>query len=160
MQSSTNSAPHLAVCCSALWSNFNGILDEADVHIFIPHVQIHHENDCLQQTERHMPHYKFRYTFLKTQLKQNGRENGQQKNYLSDIRASEKCPTFIKIRMKLERGENTIKKNRIIRIIHKITQSDNLRAQNTTQLVDFYSAGGLTQFNCFLFILTYLKSQI
>lgn len=51
-----------------------------------------------------MPQYKFRYTFLKIQWKQNERDNGQQKN-LSEIQASEKCPTFIKIRMKSGEGK-------------------------------------------------------
>jgi len=55
-----------------------------------------------------------------------------------------------------EKNEN----NRIIRIMYKITQSDNLKPQNTIQLVDFYLASRLKQFNCLLFMLIYLKSQI
>lgn len=69
MQFNINSPPHLAVHLWALWPNFNGIFDEADVHIFIPHIQIYHKNDCLQQTEYCMQHYKFRYTSLKKNLR-------------------------------------------------------------------------------------------
>lgn len=40
-------------------------------------------------------------------------------------------------------------KSRITGIVYKINQSDNLKAQNTIQLVDFYLASGLTQIACF-----------